>query len=138
MENKLFLKKQAQKIYRMGGMEILLLSYPEIEGETPLALHFGALIEALCAYAEGEPLKMASDALSRAIEEHRLFGFSRHSLRIDLDTVSEKAGIVCTLRISFREGERSIFTRQLRTLWEKNGQMQRKLPRRHQNFATVD
>ena len=131
MENKLFLKKQAQKIYRTGGMEILLVSYPEIEGETSLARHCKTLIEALCTYAEGEPLKMASNALSRAIEEHRLFGFSRHNFRIDLDTVSEKAGIVCTLRISFAEGSLPIFKRQLLLFWDKKAQLQRKPPKRY-------
>ena len=129
MENKLFFQKEAQKMYRTGGMEILLVSYPEIKGETPLAQHCRAMVEALVAYAEGEPLIMAGDALSKAVKDHRLFSFSRYSFHISLDTVLEKRGIVCTLQACLYEGQRTVFTRALATLWEENRQLQKKFPR---------
>ena len=135
MENKLFWDKKIQKIYRAGGMDILLLSYPEIKGETPLAQHCRALTQALCAYAEGEPLSIARNALSKAVKEHRLFAFSRHSFQINLHTVLKKGGIVCTLQICFYEGQEPIFTRELSTLWAKNEHTQRRMPRRRRSSA---
>ena len=130
MENALQITGTAQNIFRTGGMDILLVTTPNIKGQTPLALHCRALIAALCAHAEEALLPIANRALSDAIKAGRLFAFSRHRFCIALDTVSEKAGLVCTLQATLWEGEHCAFTRELRTLWTHDGQMQKRLPRR--------
>ena len=130
MENALQITGTAQNIFRTGGMEILLVTAPNIKGQTPLALHCKALIGALCTYAEEALLPAASHALKTALAARRLFAFSRHKFCISLETVQEKAGVICTLRTSLWVGEQCTDTQELRMRWTADEQVQKRLPRR--------
>ena len=104
MGNVLFSQKRAQDVYKKGGLEILLVSYPVLSGETPLAKHCNALVEALRAYARSEPREWAEHALTEAREQKKLCAFSRHHLQINLETVSESDEILCTLSLTLFRG----------------------------------
>lgn len=126
MENVLFSQKRAQDVYKKGGLEILLVSYPILAGEAPLVKHCTALVEALREYAKGEPQQIAYKALAEAIEHKRLSSFSRHHLKINLETVSKNNGIFCTLTLTLFHGKQILFVRTLTLLWDQGGLLQKK------------
>ena len=126
MGNVLFSQKRAQDVYKKGGLEILLVSYPVLSGETPLAKHCNALVEALRAYARSEPRELAERALAAAREQKKLCAFSRHHLQINLETVSKNSEILCTLSLTLFNGTQVLYARKMELVWDEMGQFQKK------------
>ena len=126
MGNVLFSQKRAQDVYKKGGLEILLVSYPVLSGETPLAKHCNALVEALRAYARSEPRELAEHALAAAREQKKLCTFSRHHLQIGLETVSKNDEILCALSLTLFRGTQVLYARKMELVWDGKGQFQKK------------
>ena len=112
-----------------GGTELLLISYPEIGGDAPIAEHCRALVTALRQYAESEPLEIAANALKMAVAERHLFSFSRHHFCIKLNVEQEQAGILCTITITLSNQNGTILARTMISHWNGDGTLQRRASR---------
>ena len=125
-----YLRKEGTKrrvLLSKNGNEVLRLSHPLITGDTPAARHVAALIEALVGYAEGEALRVATEALSAAVKGGRPFDFTPHTYDVSLDLERREKHVTITLLVEFKSGTAPIFSRRCVQHWDKSEQLQ--LPR---------
>jgi hypothetical protein len=121
--------KSKQKHFAVGGREVLCIDADFPCGKSPAAMHILNLVEALCDYAEREPLKGAADALMRAVEVGQGHRFRRWVYRVALSEApaGRKQRVTVTVLFSSFDvhlGERSDRLRRLEMLWDAQGVLQ--------------
>ena len=123
-------KKQRRIVYSKAGNEVLRLAYPTVTGDTPAATHTAALVKALVSFGEKEAAKIAAAALLAALQNGRLFDFTRHTYDVSLKIARLQAHTEITLAVVFHNGNSPVFEKKKVMYWdsEENIQLQ-KAPR---------
>ncbi len=113
-----------------AGNEVLRISYPVIQGETPAAQHTAALVAALVTYAEDTAGDTAARALSAAAKSGRLFDFVRHTYRIAVQVTANAEHTVITLTADHTAGDAVLLSHTLTMYWNADESLQlKKAPR---------
>ena len=111
-----------------GGCVVLRVICDKPLGEMLAAVHFTAMTQRLCAWAEESLLPDAVADLENAATKGRLYAFRPHTLRIALQTAKRGRGWQISLSVSLTKGSETAFHRVLETFWDKDGRYQLKKP----------
>lgn len=118
-----------QKRFSVGGREVLCIDADLPTGASHAATHILNLVENLCAYAEREQLKGATDALMDAVQAGQGYRFAKRLYRIALSEapVGKRHRVTLTASLSYFDvqfGERIDQFHRLETLWDAGGALQ--------------